>query len=72
MLNRCELTHGCENKKVIVMEMFDYLLKNMFFVRKNPTFEKTVRGKLIELQTMEQWEYAGEMYYKMFGEQIPL
>jgi hypothetical protein len=71
-INKCANTSSSENKRLIVTDLFEYLLKNMFFVRKYTHFEKCVRKKLIEFQTIEEWNYAGEMYQRMFGEQIPL
>jgi hypothetical protein len=71
-LNMIESTQGRMGKKVIVAQMFDYILKNIWFVRTHTTFEKVVRNKLIELNNDELWDQAGTMYQKMFNDSIPL
>lgn len=69
-LNDVEIAIGSENKKRIAKDLFEYLYKNMWFVRAHEKFEKSVRDKLVEISVHENWAFAKEMHLKMFGERI--
>lgn len=70
-LNIVEETSGTDYKKNIVIELFEYIFKNMWFLKENNKFQKCVQNKLIEFHLEDNWEYAAEIYNRMFGVQIP-
>jgi hypothetical protein len=72
LLNAIESTQGRRRKRVIVAQMFDFILKNIWFLRTRAKFEKAVRNKLIEFNNDNSWDYAKTMYQKMFNDSIPL
>jgi hypothetical protein len=59
-----------DKKKILAIDMFEYLYLNMSFVNKNQEFETTIRNKLTEFATLDNWDYAREIYFKMFNEHI--
>lgn len=71
LLEQVDRSNGRVNKERYAREIFNYLLKNKWFLKTHYILEKAVRNKLIEFQTKDHWDYAGDMYMKMFGEQIP-
>lgn len=70
LLTLCATAVNRQQKTEYAIELFDYLLGNMVFVREYETFEKTVRDKLIQLHKLENWEPANDYYFRMFGEII--
>ena len=70
-LNEIKRLKTPQQKRKRTRKLFTYLLKNMEIIHNNPAFDKVVKNKLIEFHVNENWNYAGNMYKKMFGEQIP-
>ena len=66
-LRRCDEA----NKKNITVEIFEYLYVNMWFINNHKKVKICVKNKLISLYLEYSWEYARDMYEKMFGEPIP-
>ena len=58
-------------KRKRTRKLFTYLLKNIEIIHNNPEFDIVVKNKLIEFYVNDNWNYARNMYKKMFGEQIP-
>jgi len=69
-IHKIQRTNGSQNLKLIHIQMFEFMLENMFFIHSHPRFELTVKNKLIEYSTVDNWDYAGYVYEKMFGEPI--
>jgi len=70
-LGTVEATKGKHNKQRVVGELFEYLIKNIWFVNSHTKFKKTVRNKLIEFHINNDWSDAKSTYMRMFGEEIP-
>ena len=70
-LRRCDDAIGTDNKKNITVEIFEYLYVNMWFINNHKKVKICVKNKLISLYLEYSWEYARDMYEKMFGEPIP-
>ncbi len=70
-INDINNTLRTENKKKKNKYMFSYILKNIKFISNYPYLELKIRNKLIEYHTVEKWDYASDMYEKMFNEPIP-
>ena len=51
-----------------VKKIFEILKNNKWFLNKNPSFTKTAKEKLKEIQT--QWNYSGYYYQVLFNESI--
>lgn len=70
-LDTVEVTHGRENKTIIVSSLFEYLLKNICIVKRHRALTKAIQNKLIEFHRYNILECAGDVYEKMFRTPIP-
>jgi hypothetical protein len=48
LLNKCQATHGRMKKKIIALQIYDYIMLNLNFLINHQLFAKTVLGKLNE------------------------
>ena len=69
-LNQCVNSYSVNEKKIINIDMFSYILNNMEFVNSHPTFKNEIRKKLVFFYKNQNWGYAGDMYKKIFRESI--
>lgn len=69
-LNQCLDAYSVNEKKIINIDMFSYILNNMEFVNSHPTFKNEIRKKLVFFYKNKGWGYAGDMYEKIFRESI--
>ena len=70
-LNRVDATFSRDNKLLVIIELFEYLYNNMWFIKDNHRFRICVQNKLIEFHKYENWEHASVIYNRMFGTDIP-
>ena len=70
LLERVDRACGREQKMYSTKQLFEYLYQNMWFINRHKNFRKSVRNKLVELATIERWEYAEKMHLLMFGEPV--
>lgn len=70
-IDTVEVTCGKDHKRRVISELFEYLVKNMWFVNSYSSFRTTVKNKLIDFHIHNDWDGAKPMYTRMFGEEIP-
>ena len=68
-MNRVENVKGTENKKMITVELFDYLVENKFFVDYHQGFSNTLRQKLEEFAIVEDFWLCSH-YNKLFSKDL--
>jgi len=56
----------------MILDMFDYISKNMWFLSKHDKFKQTVEKKLIQFYKEDEWVEANNIYYKLFKKCIKL
>tara|TARA_Y100000385_G_scaffold287126_1_gene350641 strand:+ start:1564 stop:2013 length:450 start_codon:yes stop_codon:yes gene_type:complete len=62
-----EQYNGTDNKKEIVIEMFEFIYYNLWFLRKYERFANVFKDKLIELYIQDNWNYANEVHKRLYG-----
>lgn len=62
-----EQYNGTDNKKELVIEMFEFMYYNLWFLRQNERFAIVCKNKLRELYIQDNWNYPNEIHKKFFG-----
>jgi hypothetical protein len=66
-------TSGKENKKKIMVEIFEFLIKNKVVFKQWNKYIKTTKKKLKELYSLPgepKWEYMQDVHLRLFGSYI--
>ena len=71
-LNKLNTPSIVSARKLMILEMFDYISKNMWFLSKHEKFKQTVEKKLIQFYKVDEWVEANNIYYKLFKKCIKL
>jgi hypothetical protein len=71
-VNKVHLVIGYENKKNILMDMFEYIYNNISFFEYKPEFAIVVKKKLIEFNNTDNSNNWKKIYKNIFGQIIPL
>ncbi len=57
-------------RKLIILDMFEYISKNMSFLSKNQRFKQIVKRKLTEFYIVDEWTEANTIYHRLFKSYI--
>ena len=57
-------------RKLIIVDMFEYISKNTYFFSKNESFKKVVKKKLTEFYIVDEWVEANTIYHRLFKSYI--
>jgi hypothetical protein len=60
------------DRKLMILDMFDHISKNIWFLSNNEKFKHTVEKKLIQFYKVDEWVEANNIYYKLFKKCIKL
>ena len=71
-LNKLNTPKIVSSRKLMILEMFNYISKNMWFLLKHKKFKQTVEKKLIQFYKVDEWVEANNIYYKLFKKCIKL
>jgi hypothetical protein len=69
-LNSIYDNFSSEFKIKMAVDMFEYVLKNIWFLEKYPNFKEAVRKKLVELYRNEKFVEGESLYFKIFNIKI--
>ncbi len=67
LLVDCDKAKEMPSKKQVIRKIFSYLLDNMNYVNNNTSFKNTIKQKLVEFYTLNDWKYANDVHIQMFG-----
>jgi hypothetical protein len=59
-----------DSRKLIILDMFEYISKNMSFLSKNENFKQVVKRKLTEFYVVDEWTEANTIYHQLFKSYI--
>jgi hypothetical protein len=57
-------------RKLIILDMFEYISKNTYFFSKNENFKQVVKKKLTEFYVVDEWTEANTIYHRLFKSYI--
>ncbi len=68
-LNNIHMSYT-DARKLIILDMFEYISKNTYFFSKNEHFKQTVKRKLTSFYIVDKWTEANTIYHRLFKSYI--